>query len=65
MSKYPDEIILGAPQICPECKHQNPSGLNLPKQCIWCNYESKRFEEQIKKIKSITREELFCKRTIS
>ena len=27
---------LGAPQTCPKCKGENPSGLNLPEQCRWC-----------------------------
>ncbi|MFW6242546.1 MAG: hypothetical protein ACOC2W_00135 [bacterium] len=59
MAKYPDEIILGTPRICPECKQQNPSGLTLPKQCIWCNRKDKE------NIKTIIREELFCKKNIS
>ncbi len=30
------EDRLGYPQTCPVCKRQNPSGFNLPEQCMWC-----------------------------
>ena len=30
------EVKLGAPQTCPKCKGENPSGLNLPERCVWC-----------------------------
>jgi chromosome segregation ATPase len=30
------EPKLGAPQYCPVCGGNNPSGLRLPEQCVWC-----------------------------
>ncbi len=36
------EDRLGYPQTCPQCKRQNPSGFNLPKDCIWCKLEDQK-----------------------
>ena len=30
------EVKLGAPQQCPACGHSNPSGRELPRDCMWC-----------------------------
>ena len=27
---------IGGPQACPACGQDNPSGKQLPKECIWC-----------------------------
>ena len=32
-----NNVRLGQQQQCPECKCYNPSGFNLPEDCLWCN----------------------------
>ena len=44
----------GAPQLCPDCGHSNPSGLPLPERCMWCGpygtkHEIKELSEMIKR----------------
>lgn len=57
MTKNPKDIILGTPQPCPKCGFSNPSGFNLPKDCIWCKHLSKEMDDQAKNIKQLSIEE--------
>jgi chromosome segregation ATPase len=41
------EPKLGAPQTCPVCGGSNPSGLSLPKQCVWCKKKITMSRENI------------------
>jgi hypothetical protein len=47
---------LGEPQYCPVCGGNNPSGLVLPRDCVWCSKDSKAVkgntytEEEIKRL---------------
>ena len=45
----PHEIKLGTPQTCPKCNGQNPSGLDLPRECIWCKFEQKPMPPEFSK----------------
>ena len=46
------EVKLGAPQHCPACGHSNPSGRELPRDCMWCGStgEQGRIKEMFKKM---------------
>jgi hypothetical protein len=45
-------VRYGAPQICPICERSNPSGRQLPQQCIFCN-EMKQRKIRINKVKRL------------
>ena len=42
------EVKLGAPQQCPACGHSNPSGRELPRDCMWCGPTGE--QDRIKKM---------------
>ena len=43
--------LFGAQQKCPKCGCYNPSGYNLPKDCLWC---SKKIGDAWKEVLKIT-----------